>query len=52
MSSLTDEIRKMTIKMENGPVSSQDVYRLLMLSMLTIDDLEYKVKFLNDKIQN
>lgn len=49
MNKISNEIRQMTIQMENGPVSSQKVYRLFMLSMLEIDKLEHEIKFIKDK---
>jgi len=49
MKKLSDEIRQMTIGMENGPVKSNDVYTLLLRAMLEIDELEHRIKVLNDR---
>jgi hypothetical protein len=49
MKKLSDEIRQMTIDMENGPVKSNDVYTLLLRAMLEIDRLSHEIKVLNDK---
>ena len=51
MKKLSDEIRQMTIDMENGLVKSNDVYNLLLRAMLEIDKLEHEVRVLNDKIK-
>lgn len=50
MKKLSDEIREMTVCMENGPVKSNDVYVLLLRAMLEIDALENELRVLNAKV--
>lgn len=46
---VSDDIRQMTIDMENGPIKSNDVYTLLIRAMLELDRMEYEIRVLNDK---
>jgi len=46
---VSDDIRHLTVDMERGPVKSNDVYTMLLRAMLEIDELEHRIKVLNDR---